>query len=842
VALDKIDIMRSKLLLLLIDMSLPVAEVVDEILNALRRQHDIILCAPTGAGKSTWLPLQLLAEPALSEWRILMLEPRRIAARAVASYLAQQLGEQVGETVGYRIRQESRVSTQTRLEVVTEGVLTRMLQVDPELDRYQLVIFDECHERSLQADLAFSLCLDMRDGLRDDLQLMLMSATPDIAAYQQLLPEAVAIHSQGRLYPVSCHHRPQPRGDWLPGMLAVIAEAVQTETGGSLLAFLPGAGEIRRLQQALEQDDRFASFELLPLHGGLPFAQQTAALKPPVRRRITLATNVAETSLTLPDIRLVVDSGRERVVRFQLKNSIEQLVTRRLSQASARQRAGRAGRLGPGACYRLWSEGEQQGLSEQLQPEISRSDLSGLLLECILWGVNAPEQLNWLTPPPDAAWQQAKALLVALRLISDKGQITEAGRLVQQLGLTPRLGAMLVALQTESAEHLASGCLAAAVLSEADPLRGRDDVDLQARLDWVLHANTQPVAKRILQQAQRWYKQLCSASWPAQLAPLSAYWLSFAFPDRIAVQRGKDTRSYQLSSGFGVELAEQARPLGRRLLVAQLSASEQHASGVIRLAVAFSDSQWQQLVSERATQRQLLQWDADKQRVVAQSQQKLVELVIERRRAELTDQQAAEALLLKQIVKLQLAPLPWSEAASHLWQRIQLCASLSGAQPKLDQQRLIQEVESWLAPYLAGLSSFAELASLDLCAMLRYYIGAETCRWLDKQLPSHFSTPLGRKLSIHYPNSEQAIVRLPMQELYGFDQQVSLADGRLQLAFELLSPAKRPIQLTTDLPGFWRGNYAEVRKEMHGRYPKHYWPEQPQLAQPTRHTKRHLNL
>lgn len=825
-----------------IPMSLPVAAVLDDILAALSAQQDLLLCAPTGAGKSTWLPLQLLASPQFDGGRILLLEPRRIAARAVATYLAQQLNQPVGETVGYRIRQENRVSANTRLEVVTEGVLTRMLQADPELTGYQLVIFDECHERSLHADLALALCLDMRDGLREDLQLLLMSATPDIAAYQRLLPEAATINSQGRSYPVTNHYRPQPPRSGIAGLIAVIAEACAAEQQGSILVFLPGAGEIRSVQSALQQDGRFAEFEILMLHGGLPFAQQKLALLPPSQRRITLATNVAETSLTLPDITTVVDAGRERFVRFQLKQGIEQLVTRRVSQASARQRAGRAGRLQAGCCYRLWAESEYVGLSEQLQPEIERSDLCGLLLECAAWGVTEPEQLRWLTPPPQAAWQQARQLLIGLQLCTANGQLTDNGRRVQQLGITPRLGAMLVAMRQESPQVVAMGCLVAALLSESDPLKPQTNCDLQLRLNWLEREAQQPQAKRIWQQAKRWFAQLRSAAWPKTIAPVSAYWLAQAFPDRIAMQRNLAGRSYLLSSGFGVELLPDATPLGAQVVVAQLSAGEQHASGIIRLALAFSASEWQAVVEQRGETALAVHWHAAQQRVVAEQQQRLGALLLGTRRSELPTGEQVEQLLLAQIVAQQLTPLPWSERSRSLWQRAELWSRLMATEPTLNQQQLLQDAELWLAPYLAGRVGFAELQQLDLYAMLSHYIGAEACHWIEQHLPSHFQTPLQRQVAIRYTDNGQAVVSLPMQEMYGFDRTVSLADGRLALAFELLSPAGRPIQLTTDLPGFWRGSYSEVCKEMKGRYPKHFWPDKPQQAEATRLTKRHLQL
>lgn len=821
-------------------MTLPVADVVDDILAALVAQNDVLLCAPTGAGKSTWLPLQLLKSPALATWRIIMLEPRRIAAKSVASYLAKQLNEPVGQTVGYRIRQEHRVSAQTRLEVVTEGVLTRMLQADPELSDYQLVIFDECHERSIHADLAFALCLDMRAALRDDLQLMLMSATADISAYQSQLPDAVHIASEGRAYPVDIYYRPQTKQGWLVGMVAVIAEAINWTEQGSALVFLPGAGEIQRLQAELTQDSRFAAFEILPLHGGLPFAQQTQALTPPTTRRITLATNVAETSLTLPDITIVIDGGRERMVKFQLKNSIDQLITRRVSKASARQRAGRAGRLSAGCCYRLWSENEQYGLSEQLQPEIERSDVSALVMECAAWGVTEPEQLNWLTPPPHTAWQQAKQLLVALGILSETGQLREAGHKAQALGCSPRLGAMLLAVQSHSPDVVAVNCLVAALLGEADPLKQRDNIDLQARIDWLQHSPHHPIAKRINEQARRWYRVLSSEPWPHTIAAVSAYWLSYAYPDRIGIKRKGEQGRYHLSSGFGVEMGEDAAPLGEHIVVAQLSAGEQHASGMIRLACAFSQSEWQALVNERAETHTAQCWDASQQRVIAEQQQRLAALVLKRTRSGTPSGDSAESLLMQQIIDAKLAPLPWDDASRSIWQRAMQWSQCTKGESALNEQILLQDADMWLKPYLAGLVAFSELSSLDLCSMLRYYMGAEACQWIDQHLPRYFQTPLQRQVAIRYTDDGQAIVSVPMQEMYGFDQLITLGAGRMTLAFELLSPASRPIQLTTDLPRFWRGSYSAVQKEMKGRYPKHFWPDHPQDAEPTRLTKRHL--
>ncbi|MBD1389939.1 ATP-dependent helicase HrpB [Neiella sp. HB171785] len=817
---------------------LPVAQIADQVGQAIAAERDVILTAPTGSGKSTLLPLLLLQQAEFKNKKIIMLEPRRLAASSVAQYMAAQLGESVGQQVGYHIRQQKKQSAQTRLMVVTEGILTRLLQHDPELADYDLVIFDECHERNLNADLAFALCLDAQQGLRDDLRLMMMSATLDVDAFQRCLPAAALIGCDGRQFPVHLHYRMRDSHmPWLPQCFALLKQALNEQSEGDVLVFVPGLREIKQLLAwAAEEPELHASFDWLPLYGDLSHAEQQRIFQPGEQRRVIVATNIAETSITLPRVKTVVDSGFERAMRFVSSANAGRLQTRQISRASAKQRAGRAGRVAEGHCYRLWSEQQQQSFEPAIVPEVTYAELTQLALELAQWGITELDQLTWLTPPNGGLWQHGKQQLQWLGAIDRQGNINNHGRAMLQLGLSPRLAHLLVLGAEQGDSLLAAACYGAALLEQ----RANRSVEFLARLDSAIKQSSRAVD----QQARQWFKRAGGRQWPSQLstAGFDALLLR-AFPDRVAKQRHNN--SYSTSDGIGVQLATDD-PLQRAkwLLVLQHQLSEHHADSWIRAAIEISPQLIQQHLSDFIIEQDVVDWDDDKARVIGRREQKLGRLVLTS--SPLSDMASDQigAALCQWVRRKGLAVLNWSTPASNLIQRIQLAKQwqVAGSDdwPDFTTDGLLNTLELWLLPYLPGVRSHKELQQLDLLQLLRAYLGFQASQQLDQTLPTSFTTPLGRQVAIAYDDNGGAKVAVPMQEMYGFNQQVLLAEGRCQLAFELLSPAKRPVQLTQNLPQFWQGSYKEVQKEMKGRYPKHLWPDDPANTAPTRKTKRHL--
>lgn len=821
-------------------MSLPVAQIAQATIQTLSQSQDVILTAPTGSGKSTLLPLLLLNSSEFANKKIIMLEPRRLAAMSVARYMAAQLGEKVGEQVGYRIRQQFKSSAKTRLLVVTEGILTRMLQQDPELAEYALVIFDECHERNLQADLAFALCLDAQQGLREDLRLLMMSATLAVDAFRRCLPEAKLIECEGRQYPVHCHYQMRdPHQNWLPQCFSLIKRALSEQTEGDVLIFLPGVREIHTLYEQAQQDEAFKAFELLKLYGDLPSQAQQQIFAEAPQRRIIFSTNIAETSLTLPRVRVVVDSGFERSMRFVPSAGVGRLELKQVALASAQQRAGRAGRVAEGDCYRLWSEQQQLSFQPTIVPEVLYTELTQLVLELANWGVNEPEQLTWLTLPNSGHWAQAQSQLRWLNAIDDKGTITAHGRAMQRLGLSPRLAHLLVLASEQGVQELALAACCAALLEE----KSRGGVEFTRRLEQFVSSEGSR-SRLVWQQAQNWFQRAGGSKWPTKVSSVGLEALLIkAFPDRVA--RLRQENRYATSDGLGVQLPGDDGLLGSHwLLVLNHQLSEHHADAWIRDAVVLEQEQLVALVPEQITQQAKVYWNDSKQKVMAELQTRLGQLILSRKPLPNPDpEQVAEALLAA-VAKKGLQLLPWSNAAKSLCERSCLAAQwrLSEEWPDLSESGLKQSLSEWLLPYLAGMRSLAELKQLDLLQILQNYLGYQESQQLATWLPTQFETPLGRKASIEYDAESGAKVAVPMTEMYGFNQKVMLAEGRCELAFELLSPAQRPLQLTKDLPQFWQGSYKEIQKEMKGRYPKHYWPDEPAQAQATRQTKRRMGL
>ncbi|MDX7540679.1 ATP-dependent helicase HrpB [Serratia marcescens] len=809
--------------------SLPVSAVLDELLAALQSAPQVLLHAPTGAGKSTWLPLQILAKAGLPG-RIIMLEPRRLAAKNVAYRLAQQLGEEPGQTVGYRMRAESKSGPQTRLEVVTEGILTRMLQQDAELQGVSLVILDEFHERSLQADLALALLLDVQQGLRDDLKLLIMSATLDNARLSQLLPEAPVVVSEGRSFPVERLYQPLASHQRLEDGVAAAVKRLLAEQPGSLLLFLPGVAEINRVLERLTGEVE-SDTDLCPLYGALPLAQQQKAIQPaaPGRRKVVLATNIAETSLTIEGIRLVVDSGLERVARYDVRNGLTRLATQRISQASMVQRAGRAGRLEPGLCWHLFVKEQAERAAEHAEPDILQSDLTGFWLELLQWGCHDPAQLTWLDAPPAAALAAARALLRRLGATDDGDKLTAPGRQMAALGCEPRLAAMLVAGATLSADGLAAAALLAALLEEP-PRGGQMDIGYwlsRPQANWRQRAAQ--LAKRLPQRA---------GQVDVELAPRL---LASAFADRIAQRRGQDGR-YLLANGMGAAM-NQDEALSRApwLIVPSLLQGHNSPDARILLALPVDIEALAAQLPAMVMQRTAVEWDEEKGTLRAWKRQQIGRLTLRAQPlAKPADEELQQALL--DWVRAQgLAVLNWEGAAEQLRVRLQ-CAQawLPEAEwPAMDEEPLLAALDQWLLPSLNGVRDLRGLKQVNIAEALSRLLDWQQKQRLDNALPTHYTVPTGSRLPIRYEAGKPPALAVRLQEMFGEQRSPMLAEGRIPVVLELLSPAHRPLQITGDLAAFWQGAYREVQKEMKGRYPKHVWPDDPATAVPTRRTKKY---
>lgn len=803
--------------------ALPIDDALPALRDALRRAGQAVLQAPPGAGKTTRVPLDLLAS-GLVAGRILMLEPRRLAARAAAERMADTLGEPVGETVGYRIRGEAKVSARTRIEVVTEGILTRMIQSDPELPGVGLLIFDEFHERSLNADLGLALALEIRAALRPDLMLFPMSATLDAAPVAALMGDAPIVTSEGRAFPVETRWLPRPPDASLrfeAAMAALIRQAAE-ETEGGMLVFLPGEGEIRRVQSALE--GRLPGCTIRPLYGAMDFAAQRAALGPAEGRKIVLATSIAETSLTIPDIRVVVDGGRARRARFDPGSGMARLVTERVSRAEATQRRGRAGRVADGLCYRLWTRGEEGALPAFAPPEIETADLTGLALELALWGSDA---LPFLTPPNPAALAEARALLADLGALA-AGGITAHGRALAALPLHPRLGHMLLTAGPAAAPL-------AAVMPERDPVRDAppdlalrlmavtDPKGYEARHPWPLH---RPSVERIREEARR----LARLAPKADAGLSSGQMAALAYPDRIGLRRAGDAPRWLLSGGKGAAMAP-GQPLSGARLIVVTDTDGDAREAMIRQAIALTEAELRALYPDRFQWRDLVEWSRRDGRIRARRQEMFGALVMDDRA---WPDAPPEALARAALDGIRQIGLPWSDAARRLRARIALARSDDW--PEVTDMALMATAEDWLLPHLAGVKTEADLRALDLAPALAGLLTWDQAREMDRLAPAHYETPLGRRIPIDY-EGEAPGIELRLQEMFGVTTHPTVGQNRLPLRVTLLSPAQRPVQVTMDLPRFWATSYADVRKDMRGQYPRHPWPEDPTQADPTLRAK-----
>ena len=851
--------------------ALPIEAVLPELRAALAVHPAAVLQAPPGAGKTTFVPLALLDEPWLKGKSIVMLEPRRLAARAAAGRMSQLRGESVGETVGYRIRFESKVSKTTRIEVLTEGILTRRLQNDPELKDVGLVIFDEFHERHLHADLALALTLDSQNGLREDLKILVMSATLDGAAVARLLNDAPIIVSEGRSYPVDMRYLARDPDGRLPDIVAQAIQRALVEHDGDVLAFLPGAWEIRRTHSNLDSALKNGNVDIYPLYGDLPWDQQERALRPGgdhSRRKVVLATPIAETSLTIEGVRAVVDSGYARVPQFDPKSGLSRLVTQRISRASADQRAGRAGRTAPGVCYRLWSETTQRGLVPQPQPEIRAADLAPLALELAAWGVLEARRLAWLDPPPDAALAQARALLTELDALDAGGRITAAGRTMAGLPLHPRLAHMLRA--AEGLQRGALACDIAAVLSERDILaaEARRSCDLNERLEALeafrangrqgaqRHGADANACQRADQAARQWQRLLRSAG-KSQVfeADTVGVLLALAYPDRVAQQRapgdaqgrvnaaggrtpGAAESRYLLANGRGARLPESEIRLRQPYLVAA-SLDLGETEGLVYLAAPLNIELLRAPLAAHFKEHEAVRWDTQQQAVIARREQRFGALLLDSRPLTDADPERLRAAMLDGIRRLGLDALPWTRETRD-WQARVL--SLRHWRPEdgwqdVSDSALQATLERWLGPYLDGVTRRDHLARLDLLAVLQAQLDWQQAKRLDEGAPTHVSVPSGSRLRLDYRPGESPVLAVKLQEMFGLADTPRVAWGRVPVTLQLLSPAKRPIQVTQDLKGFWERTYAEVKKELKGRYPRHPWPDDPWNAPPTARAK-----
>lgn len=809
--------------------ALPVGEVLSEILSALQTSPQVLLHAPTGAGKSTWLPLQILKYSRLSG-RIIMLEPRRLAAKNVAYRLAQQLGELPGQTVGYRMRAESKTGPNTRLEVVTEGILTRMLQQDAELTGVSLVILDEFHERSLQADLALALLLDVQQGLRDDLKLLIMSATLDNLRLSALLPSAPAIVSAGRSFPVDRSYQPLSSHERLEDGVANRVKRLLNEQTGSLLLFLPGVSEIHRVMERLHGQVA-GDTDLCPLYGALPLSEQQKAIQPAPagRRKVVLATNIAETSLTIEGIRLVVDSGLERVARFDVKNGLTRLVTQRISQASMVQRAGRAGRLEPGICWHLFAKDQGERAAEYSEPEILNSDLCNLWLELLNWGCQDVAQLSWLDQPPSAALAVARDLLLRLGGINVNGHLTGAGRTMATLGCDPRLAAMLCAGAAQSPDALTTAALLAAILEEP-PRSGQIDLH-----DWL--SRPQPHwLRRARQLTQRFNQRAGSID-----SSLAGQLLAQAYPDRVAQQRGQDGR-YLLANGIGAAMAQdEALSRAPWLVVAGLLQSHSGPDARILLALPIDIESLAKQLPQLVEERTVVEWDEEKGTLRAWRRWQIGRLTLRAQPLAKPSDEALQSALLNWVREQGMQALNWDENAEQLRTRLQ-CASRwlpEEPWPAVDDDSLLGKLELWLQPSLSGVRDLRRLRQVNISEALTRLLSWQLRQRLDTELPTHYTVPTGSRLLIRYYIDRPPVLAVRLQEVFGEQHSPMLASGRVAVVLELLSPAHRPLQITGDLAAFWQGAYREVQKEMKGRYPKHVWPDDPANTRPTHRTKKY---
>lgn len=837
---------------------LPIRAVLERLAECLRDGRGAVLVAPPGAGKTTVVPLGLLHEPWLAGLRLVMLEPRRLAARAAASRMARSLGERVGETVGYRIRGDTRTGPRTRIEVVTEGVLTRLLQSDPSLEGIGAVLFDEFHERSIHADLGLALALESRRLFREDLRLLVMSATLEAEPVAELLDGAPVVRAEGRSFPVETRYLDRPVDDPVAECVPAVLRALG-DSDGDVLVFLPGVGEIRRVASRLEPRLE-ESVRLAPLFGTLAQGDQDAAIEasPPGRRKVVLATAIAQTSLTIEGVRVVVDSGLVRLARFDPGSGMTGLVTQRVTRDVAEQRRGRAGRVAPGVCHRLWTEGENRGLLAAQRPEILDADLAPLLLEVAAWGA-APGELSWLDEPPSEALEQARELLHGLDALDPQGSITLEGRRMATLAAHPRVAHLL--LRARESGYAALACDLAALLGERDPIARHGeapDADLRLRLELLrqaLRGGGQPAPPmghrlhrggfhRVRQEARAWRRRLgvSEPGAPSEAVERVGELLALAYPDRVAQRRGEpapgvDRVGYRLRNGRGAYLPGTDSLVRHPWLVVSDLDDRYGDARIFRAAPIEVEAVRTRFAASIERVEEVV-WDAGRGRVVASRRERLGALELSSSALRHPDSARVAGALLQGVRGVGIESLPWTKATRQLRERL---AFLHHADPEgwpdVSEAALLDGLESWLLPFVEGMRSLEDLRRLALDQVLWTHVGWERRTRLDELAPTHLEVPSGSRIPVDYSDAEAPALAVRLQEIFGWTRTPRIAGGRVAVTLRLLSPAQRPVQVTRDLESFWEAGYFEVKKDLKGRYPKHYWPEDPLTATPTRRVR-----
>ncbi|NLI30428.1 MAG: ATP-dependent helicase HrpB [Nitrospiraceae bacterium] len=837
----------------MINQHYPINEVLPELVAAVPAHANMVLHAPPGAGKTTRVPLALLDVISPEQGRIIMLEPRRIAAASAARWMAHLLGEEVGRTVGYAIRFERKVSDKTRIEVVTEGILTRRIQSDPSLEGVAMVIFDEFHERSIHADLALALCLDVQRSLRNDLKLIVMSATLDCGPVAELLGGAPVITSQGKAFPVEERYLPPDAGAYLvQQVVEAVARAVR-ETEGDILVFLPGSGEIRRVAEQLSPFCSGKDMELHPLYGDLPFVEQERAIMPSQKRKIVLATNIAETSLTIEGVRVVIDSGFTRRLEHDPSTGMNRLVTVSVSRASAEQRKGRAGRLGPGVCYRLYSRHAVAAMLPFSPPEIMTADLAPLVLELAVWGVRNPSALSWLDPPTSAAWESARQLLFALDALDRDGAATKTGKAMACLPVHPRLARLLLHADELNVPKL--GADLAALLSERDILRrpaGRVDVcepDITERLrvfdDWRAggeqRSGIDVPALRVVDRTSRQLRHLLRISdrhvGDARNPDMIARLLLAAYPDRIGKKREGESGRFLMAQGRGVRLPAACSLGSSDYIIAVVLDAGEKGEGTVHVACPLTEDIIRAEYKEHITTTRQVVWDKVAQRISGTVEERIGVVVLTSRPFRPSDDEAIPLLCAAVADTPNL--LSWSAEAEQLRGRVALMRRCFPEEswPDFSTAANAISAEGWLAPFLSGIRSAEQLGKLNLAVALKNRLTWQQKRLLDERAPTHIMVPSGSRIALDYAGGDVPILAVKLQEMFGCADTPTVAGGRVKVLLHLLSPARRPVQITQDLKAFWNSSYFEVRKDLRGRYPKHPWPDDPWNAVPTKRAK-----
>lgn len=838
----------------------PIDDVIPELRESVLGHPSVVLHAPPGAGKTTRVPLALLHVMPPERGRIVMLEPRRIAAVSAARWMAKTLGQKAGETVGYAIRFESRVSSLTRIEVVTEGILSRRIQVDAGLNGIAMVIFDEFHERSLQADLALALCLDIQRRLRDDLKILIMSATLECGPVAALLGGAPVITSTGKAFPVEERYSADKPDKSLTDRIGGAVSTALAETSGDILVFLPGSGEIRACSGLLSSVARHKDGDITihPLYGDLPFEEQERAILPSpssLTRKIVLATNIAETSLTIEGVRVVIDSGLTRRLQYEPSTGMNRLITASVSKASAEQRKGRAGRIAPGICYRLYSRYAFQSMVPFTLPEMLTSDLSALVLELAAWGVKDPSALAWLDAPPPAAWDAARCLLTDLGALDSSGSITPVGRAMTRLPLHPRLARMLVRAGELGRSHTGAdytGVDLAALLSERDILRygAPQGPDIAERLDvlrawrkkkevpgnadtWALSA-VDRVSKHLVSLMPKAQKSLSrEAVDPDMISCL----LLRAFPERVAQIRGDSNGRFILAQGRGVRLPSTSGLSRSSFIIAVNVDAGDKGEGVVHLAAPLTENLIRQECAERIRILRRVEWDNRENRIIAAMEERLGAVILSTKPFIPASEEAAPFLC--EAIRSDPGMLSFSKEARRFQGRVALIRKTFPQEkwPDLSEERLISTIEEWLLPWLDGMRTKQDIAGLDVLSALKAQLTWEQVRLLEERAPSAIVVPSGSRINLDYAAGEIPVLAVKLQEMFGLADTPSIAGGRVKVLLHLLSPARRPVQITQDLKGFWNTGYQQVKKELKGRYPKHPWPDDPWNAMPTRRIK-----